>query len=421
MLQLRSGNRLNVIEFPEKAEVVILKAEGLPALTNLATEIETILNIPVGHPSDEDAFVSNLVHGQVVIAITDAVLHENLEVVLPSVLAHLCQKDETLKPSAVTIVFDEGIKRSPQASGFKKLYQTVNASGYRVIFHDPILQPMVDRGVTSRGTPVWVNSELANADLKIVIDQIKPSPLFGFVESPLRMARCFMSIDSIESLEAMVQSSSGEGLQLDRHPVFEEMQEITRMVGIDGGLAGISNPTGETIRIMAGEPSMIIRQAAALYRRHYGILVSKSFDIAVISFSSNRPKRLFDSVQDGLLMATHLLKEGGQVLIMGDNTQGIGTDIFFDYVCNFLSPSALIDGFINSRKQFETGGIGQSNRQHAAADRSLEKIFGGGVLRRCQFRAADPSTVLAEWAEEYEYPPRIAVIPDGYGTFCYPE
>ena len=421
MLQLRSGNRHNVIEFPEKAEVVILKAEGLPALTNLATEIETVFNIPVGHASDEDAFVSSPVHGQVVIAITDALLHENLEVILPSVLAHLYQKNEALKPSAVTIVFDEGIKRSPQASGFKKLFQTVNASGCRVIVHDPILQPMVDRGVTSRGTPVWVNSELANADLKIVIDQIKPSPLFGFMESPLRMARCCMSIDSIESLEAMVQSAAGEGLRLDRHPVFEEIQEITRMIGIDGSLAGISNPAGETIRVMAGEPSMIIRQAAVLYRRHYGILVSKPFDIAVISFGPNRPKRLFDSVQDGLLMATHLLKEGGQTLIMGDDTQGVGTDIFFDYICHFLSPSELTKGFIRSLNPLETSDLGQLNRQSTSADGSLEKIFGMEALRRCQFRAADPSAVLAEWADEYENPPRIAVIPEGYGIFCYPD
>jgi hypothetical protein len=81
----------------------------------------------------------------------------------------------------------------------------------------------------------------------------------------------------------------------------------------------------------------------------------------------------------------------------------------------------LIEGFIKSRTQLGAGGFGQPNRQNAAADRSLEKIFGMEVIRRCQFRAADPSTVLAEWADEYEDRPRIAVIPEVYGTSYYPD
>ncbi|BBO72463.1 hypothetical protein DSCA_63930 [Desulfosarcina alkanivorans] len=421
MYSLQSGNRQHIIDFPEHAEVEILKAEGLPALADLKAALAAAFNNPVFDSGFRGTFPSRAVSGRVAFVVTETVTPEVLEVALPIILERLFQANADLKPSAVTIIVGDWLKRSNRADRFKKLFQTVNASGCRVIVHDPILQTMVEMGVTNRGTPVRVNSELANADLKIVLDRIKPCPLFGFVESPLRLARCCMSIDSIESLEAMVLPSAGENCRLDRHPVFDEIREIIHMVGIDGGVAGISSPTGETIRIVAGEPSMIIRQAASLYRRHYRISVSTPFDIAVVGFGPQRTDPFLELVQSGLLAAAQVLVDGGHVLIVGDDTRGVGTDIFFDYICHSLSPAALIDGFIKLRNQAGAGGLKQSNQQAAAADRSLEKIFGMEVIRRCQFRAADPSAVLAEWADEYEDRIRIAVIPEGHGSFFYPD
>ena len=421
MLQIQSGDRHTTISFPPKSTVEILRADGLPEPSNPVTEIEQTITDQAGAAIPPISFLSEAVQGRVAIAVTDAVIHENLVIALPSLLAYLYQKNATLKPASVTIVVAEGIKRSPQSDRFKKLFQKLNASGCRVIVHDPILQTMAHLGTTRRGTPVRVNSELANADLKIVIDQIKPNPLFGFVESPLRLARCCMAIDSIEELERMVLSSSGKDCRLDSHPVFDEMGEIIRRVGIDGSIAGISNPTGKTIKIMAGEPATIFRQVAAMYRRHYSIPISEPFDIAVISFGPGCPKQFLDAARDGLLVAAHLLKEGGKVLIIGNNTQGVGLDIFFDYACHCLSPSAVISGFIASGNRPGTGEPGPLYGQSLPSPANLEKVFGREVIRHCQLRAADPSTVLAEWADEYKDPPRIAVIPEGYGIFCYPD
>ena len=419
MLLIRSGNRHNTIEFPQKAEVVILKAKGIPVLTNMAREIEKAFKHPVGHASDEGVFLSRPVHGRVAIAVTETLTSDNLEMILPSILTHLYQKSTDLKPNAVTIIVDERIKRTPEMNRFKKLFQKMIASGCRVIIHDPILQKITNLGTTRRGTPVWINSEFANADLKIVLSQIKPCPLFGFMESPLRMAHCCMSIDTIQSLKEMILPRAGEDKLPERHPVLDEFEEICHMVGFDGVLACLCNPAGEPIRIMAGEPVSLIREAEAVYQRHYCISVSPPFDIAVISFGPHHSERLPYLMQDSLLLAARVLKEGGNVLIMDDHTQRGGQGIFFDYICQSLSPAALIEGFIKSRNQSRTSNLGRSSQQSTSTDRNLEKIFGMAVIRHCQFRAADPSTVLAEWADEYENQPRIAVIPEAYGTFCY--
>jgi nickel-dependent lactate racemase len=328
MYSLQSGNRQHTIDFPEHADVEILTAEGLPVLVDLKAALAAAFNNPVFDNGFRGAFPSKAASGRVAFVVTETVTPEVLEVALPIVLERFFQVNADLKPSAVTIIVGNWLTHSARADRFKKLFQTVNASGCRVIVHDPILQTMVEMGVTNRGTPVRVNSELANADLKIVLDRIKPCPLFGFVESPLRLARCCMSIDSIESLEAMALQSAGESCRLDRHPVFDEIREIIHMVGIDGGVAGISSPTGETIRIVAGEPSMIIRQAESLYRRHYRISFSTPFDIAVVSYGPQRTEPFLESLQISLLAAAQVLAEGGNLMILGDDTQGVGKDIF---------------------------------------------------------------------------------------------
>lgn len=75
----------------------------------------------------------------------------------------------------------------------------------------------------------------------------------------------------------------------------------------------------------------------------------------------------------------------------------------------------------------KTGGLPIVANLPAEIDEAFNNSAGGNgawmpfLLIATNGRAADPSTVLAEWADEYEKPARIAVIPDGYGTFCYPE
>jgi len=419
MLLLRSGSQHREINFPEQAEIEILKTDSLPVLTNLTPAVEDMFNSPIRADGAQKLFLSEAVPNRVAIAVTETVIDENIKIILPSILAHLYQKNKVLKPSAITIVVDEAIKRSTELNRFKKFFQKMVASGCRVIVHDPILQKMINLGTTHRGTPVWVNSEFTNADLKIVIDRVKPSPLFGLIESPLRMASCCMSIDAIESLKKMILPRVGED-NGPGHPVLDELEEIHHMIGIENGLICLCNPMGEPIRIMAGHPVSLIRQAEAIYQRYYHITAPTSFNIAVISYGDHPPEQFPNPVQQGLLIASSVLKKGGHVLIMGNNTQKDKQDISFDYVCYSLSPAALIKEFIKSGLHSRSNGIRRWNRLTYAPNESLKKIFGSEVIRKCQFRAADPSTLLAEWVDEFEGRPRIAVIPEGSEIFCRP-
>jgi hypothetical protein len=41
------------------------------------------------------------------------------------------------------------------------------------------------------------------------------------------------------------------------------------------------------------------------------------------------------------------------------------------------------------------------------------------ILKRCHLRAADSSAVIAEWLEEFEGRPALAVVPNANTTFFY--
>ena len=41
------------------------------------------------------------------------------------------------------------------------------------------------------------------------------------------------------------------------------------------------------------------------------------------------------------------------------------------------------------------------------------------ILRRCQLRAADPSKIISEWVDRFEYKPQLALVPDANTTYFY--
>ena len=65
-------------------------------------------------------------------------------------------------------------------AGLADFLSTAVAPGCRIVAHDALNARMVDFGLTSRGTPIRINAEFAEADLRIVIGQIDPHQFVGF-------------------------------------------------------------------------------------------------------------------------------------------------------------------------------------------------------------------------------------------------
>ena len=99
--------------------------------------------------------------------------------------------------------------------------------------------------------------------------------------------------------------------------------------------------------------------------------------------------------------------------------QGVGDDIYFDYVCQFATPNEVLENF--QQLEFKMGAHKAYlfSRTLVSYDVAIVSDLNPDILKRCHLRAADPSVAITEWLEEFEGRPTLAIVPNANTTYFY--
>jgi hypothetical protein len=105
--------------------------------------------------------------------------------------------------------------------------------------------------------------------------------------------------------------------------------------------------------------------------------------------------------------------------LLAASTQGVGDDVYFDYVSQFTSPEEVLADF--KKQGFRMGAhkaylFGRTLDQF---DVAVSSELDPSVLQKCHLRSADPSRVIGEWVENFGGVPRIGIIPNANTTYFY--
>ncbi|NNK92819.1 MAG: transcriptional regulator, partial [Desulfobacterales bacterium] len=123
--------------------------------------------------------------------------------------------------------------------------------------------------------------------------------------------------------------------------------------------------------------------------------------------------------QKGLSLASQAVKPGGNILLLAASPQGVGDDVYFDYVSHFTSPEEVLADF---RKEGFRMGAHKAylfGRTLSRFDVAIFSELDPGVLQKCHLRSADPSEVVEEWVENFDGNPKIGIIPNANTTYFY--
>jgi hypothetical protein len=113
------------------------------------------------------------------------------------------------------------------------------------------------------------------------------------------------------------------------------------------------------------------------------------------------------------------VKKNGHILLLAASTQGVGDDVYFDYVSQFTSPQEVLADF---KKQGFRMGAHKAylfGRTLNDFDVAVSSELDASVLQTCHLRAADPNKVIGEWVERLEGKPRVGIIPNANTTYFY--
>lgn len=416
IISLKYDQGFREVDIPGRADATVLSPASMPVIEAVPKALDEALDSPLESPRFDD-LVRSVAPRKVAIAVPDETRPTPLGFILPLVLKRLCAAVPQLDASAVTVIVGGGLHPPMDRHGMMRLLPDSVAGACRVVAHDASSAGMVDFGSTGRGTQIRINAEFAEADLRIVIGQIDPHQFVGFTGGSKGAVIGAASAETIESNHSLFLDGRAQVGHITGNPVREDMNEAGRMVGIHLAVNVVLDPNKRVVSLFAGEPDAVLAAGAEVCGRVYGVRISEKFDIVIASCGGYPKDICLYQAQKGLNLASQALKPGGKILLLAACPQGVGDDIYFDYVRLFKSPREVLADFEKLGFKMGAHKAYLFARTLDSFDVAVASDLDAETLRQCHLRGVEPSEVVREWVEDFEGVPRVAVVPDANTTF----
>jgi nickel-dependent lactate racemase len=225
-------------------------------------------------------------------------------------------KEAGVPHSAIHFMMAQGLHRAYTRYDYvKKLGEDI-VNEYPVFSHNPFIN-CVRLGVTSYGTPVEINADVMDADYKVGIGSLVPHGMIGFGGGGKMIVPGVASLETIRrnhylsvSPQGKLQPGAGCG-NYDHNEHRLDVEEATRMAGLNFKIDTIINYKGEICNIYAGDPIEEHHMGVKEAREHYLTQQATSMDVVIANAhcKANEPQAAINSKTIGSL------KENGGVFI----------------------------------------------------------------------------------------------------------
>lgn len=302
------------LNLPKEWDVIECRMAGhnFTPLTDL--QIHEAFKNPMGTPRIRD-----LAQGKekVVILFDDLARPTPVYKVIPYVLKEL--EEGGVKGDKIRLVCATGCHRPLiREEMVKKLGREV-VENYPIFNHN-LYEHHVKMGTTSRGTPVWINREVASCDLKIGLGGIIPHFTAGFGGGAKILLPGVSSIDTVAHNHLEFQKKYPEKIGLCKvkeNPVRLDMEEAARIAGLDFVADVVINHHKEILGIFVGDFVKSHRQGVAFAKKVYSTENPGKFDLMVVNTFpiEEAPKKALWPVKEAL-------NEGGDVVLIWQSAVG---------------------------------------------------------------------------------------------------
>jgi len=195
---------------------------------------------------------------------------------LPSVLDEL--RGGGLGDDQISFVMASGAHSGRTLIDFRKKLGDDVPSRFMVYNHNPY-ENLVDLGRTSHGTPVMVNREVAECDLKVSVGAILPHFGYGFGGGAKMLLPGVAGMESIWANHA-ISEGTGPG-KIAENVRRLDSEEAARMAGLDFSVNALLNEDSDVAGLVCGDAVEAHREAARLARGHYATPTVKDADVSI--------------------------------------------------------------------------------------------------------------------------------------------
>jgi nickel-dependent lactate racemase len=340
ILQIAFEKQGAEISLPDGFDYLVLDAKSAAALPDPIGAIEDALDRPsAGLPLGE------LARGMrsAAISVCDITRPAPNRVVLPPVLRRL--EAAGIARENIVILIATGLHRPATPEEIREIVRDEIAREYRIENHDA-RNPAQHRFLksTAAGTPVYIDERFVNADLRMSLGFIEPHLMAGFSGGRKLVAPGLAAQETIKVLHSprfMREPRAVEG-SVEDNPLHRELVEIAGMAGhnfmVDVALAR----DRKIAAVFAGEPVQAHRRGVEFVSRTLLQTLTRPVD-AVITTGAGYPLDLtYYQCIKGITAASHIVRDGGRILIVGACAEGCGSPEFTAMLGLHHGPEAFL-------------------------------------------------------------------------------
>jgi nickel-dependent lactate racemase len=413
VVKLPYGVRTLEVRLPEANLAGVFAPRPVQPCGDLSAEIAQALARPLDCPP-----LSALVRPgeRVVILVEDHTRSTPTAELLPPVLQAITEAG--VREADITIVITHGTHRLSTDQEVRHIVGAGPSARFRIAQHkcdDEKNQVYV--GLTSRGTPVWVNRLVAEADRRIGIGYIGPSPYAGYSGGWKLIVPGVAALDTINANHSMVPLGFRRPGRVDL-PTRLDIQEASALVGMDLVLDVVLCQDERVAKAFAGTPDAVFQAGLALSRRVYEVACPGELDIAITA-GVPYDIDLYQALR-AVEYADATVRAGGSIILVASCPDGIGGDDFYHLMSESGSNAAEFLRAVVRRNGMVTFSVLGYCLTRIKQEKHLWLMTEGIARGQVEAMGFRPVTDLQQAVEavlgEYGPKARVAVFPMGSST-----
>jgi len=265
------------------------------------------------------------------IAVNDKTRPVPHAIMLPPLLKKL--QSLGLAGNQIKLIIATGTHKPMPESEYEKILPADIYQHYPVISHNcDDEKNLVYLGETTRKTPVKINRQFMESDLKIVLGNIEPHHFMGFSGGAKSMSIGLAGRDTINKNHAMLTDPRTSIGEYENNPMRQDVEEIGSISGLQYALNVVLNHKKEIVRAFSGAPLEVMKAGIEEVRRTAQVAIQGPYDLVFASVGG-APKdiNLYQS-QKAMTHAALCVRDHGAVILAAKCPEGSGNQAFEEYM-----------------------------------------------------------------------------------------
>lgn len=274
-------------------------------------------------------------------------------------------------------------------------------------------------GTTTKGNKISLDKRFLDAELKIATGLVEPHFMAGFSGGRKVVAPGIAQEDTIRTLHSAryMENPLSRNCNLINNPVHEDQLEIIKMIGSVYSVNCVIDEARNLSFINFGDIIQSHNAAVKFINSFAIVRTDKKFDTIVTSCAGAPLDSTFYQTVKGMISPLNILKEGGDLIILSECKEGMGSREFIKSQQKLLNKG--IEKFLIdiSKKQFADIDEWQTEKQIEALKKANVYLYCSGIKKKDKDLVltnltTNPELTIDESIDKHKNN-KIAIIPEG--------